>query len=439
MVLADVASSGNLNTCSSKNLTNATVEENPTSSSSYLMASQSRISNDVDRWIRGSTENTGIQNSRIYMVQRSMLAAAGSLGISGVWYMLATLPIFSINNPNPSWICSPSTVLNALELFFGQLSAACDLVRARIRRISRDQEARAALATLLDAILMVYAISFFILAMYQIAMIGRQHTTYNNSTKAKAIDIRIPPGTDKIALKMFVVICANSSVPMFARDIPAAEGILLPHIKVANIWIDSRSDADELEDVEKRYTPELMTQLQIAKDEALLLYTEYTGHAGLELNHFLKEMTGFAHRTMASLDPIEFGKAPDACKNDIQKKLLKVENDAKLSASFSGLNHHKYLLGHMVVFRMHLNKSEDFINKCTKVIGTCGIACETTPRVRRWRRHAADELNRVRQDIQSSRRSYKDIVLHAHRHLLHLRKQAATKAKEIISQFFACH
>ncbi|RVE51674.1 hypothetical protein evm_003646 [Chilo suppressalis] len=129
---------------------------------------------------------------------------------------------------------------------------------------------------------------------------------------------------------------------------------------------------------------------------------------------------------------------PDSCREEMYKKLFKLESDTKLAASFSGVNHHKFLLGHMVVFRMHLNKSEDYIKKCDRVIASCGISCETTPRVRRWRRHAAEEIHRVRDDIQHTRRSYKDLVLHSHRHLNHLRKQANTNAREIIEKFIAC-
>ncbi|KAL0881322.1 hypothetical protein ABMA27_001203 [Loxostege sticticalis] len=207
----------------------------------------------------------------------------------------------------------------------------------------------------------------------------------------------------------------------------------------ATIWVDVAPNSEEVDDIEKRYTPELESELQSAKDDALLLYTEFTGRSGLELKMFLKEMTGFANKTLHSLDRRTLANAPEYCRSDLENRLKKIEHDAKLAASFSGVNHHKFLLGHMVVFRMHLNKSEDYIKKCDRVIKTCGVSCESTPRVRRWRRHAADELHRVRDDIQHSRRSYRDILTHAHRHLNHLRRQANKRAKEASDAFERCH
>lgn len=37
-------------------------------------------------------------------------------------------------------------------------------------------------------------------------------------------------------------------------------------------------------------------------------------------------------------------------------RVKKIEHDARKAAVFSGDNHHKFLMGHMIVFRMHLNK-----------------------------------------------------------------------------------
>ncbi|CAG9787485.1 unnamed protein product [Diatraea saccharalis] len=210
------------------------------------------------------------------------------------------------------------------------------------------------------------------------------------------------------------------------------------HAQDTSLWVEVSPTTDEVEEIEKRYTPELVKELQSAKDDTLLLYTEFSGRAGMELRHFLREMSGFSNRSAATLGSAVLNSAPESCRQELQKKLFKVESDVKLAASFSGVNHHKFLLGHMVVFRMHLNKSEDYIKKCDRVIASCGISCETTPRVRRWRRHAADEIHRVRDDIQHTRRSYKDLLTHAHRHLNHLRKQANNRAKEIIEHFITC-
>ncbi|XP_063827106.1 uncharacterized protein LOC135076606 [Ostrinia nubilalis] len=209
------------------------------------------------------------------------------------------------------------------------------------------------------------------------------------------------------------------------------------HAQEASLWVDVAPSTDEVE-VERRYTPELETELQSAKDDALLLYTEFTARSGLELKMFLKEMTGFADKSLRTMDAGILANAPESCRSELERSLRKIEHDAKLAASFSGVNHHKFLQGHMVVFRMHLNKSEDYIKKCDQVIRSCGTPCETTPRVRRWRRHAADELHRVRDDLQFSRRSYRDLLTHSHRHLNHLRRQANKKAKEATDMFEQC-
>ncbi|XP_028170039.1 uncharacterized protein LOC114359746, partial [Ostrinia furnacalis] len=69
----------------------------------------------------------------------------------------------------------------------------------------------------------------------------------------------------------------------------------------ASLWVDVAPTTDEVE-VERRYTPELETELQSAKDDALLLYTEFTARSGLELKMFLKEMTGFADKSLRTMD-----------------------------------------------------------------------------------------------------------------------------------------
>ncbi|KAI8421277.1 hypothetical protein MSG28_008315 [Choristoneura fumiferana] len=61
---------------------------------------------------------------------------------------------------------------------------------------------------------------------------------------------------------------------------------------------------NDVEDIEKRYTPELVAELQSAKDDALLLYTEYTGQAGADLKVFLKEMAGMMEETRRSLEGV---------------------------------------------------------------------------------------------------------------------------------------
>lgn len=61
-----------------------------------------------------------------------------------------------------------------------------------------------------------------------------------------------------------------------------------------------------------------------------------------------------------------------------------------------------------------------------------------TPRIRRWRRLAAEELHRVRDDLQHSRKSYHDLVNHARRKLNHFRKQITVKAKDAVDKYHEC-
>ncbi|CAH2085935.1 unnamed protein product [Euphydryas editha] len=92
----------------------------------------------------------------------------------------------------------------------------------------------------------------------------------------------------------------------------------------------------------------------------------------------------------------------------------------------------------MIVFRMHLNKSEDYIRRCEKIMRGCGVPCETTPRMVRWRRLALEELNRVKEDILCSRRFYKDLLLHSRRKLKHLRRETQLRAKSAVEVLEKC-
>ncbi|XP_028158692.1 uncharacterized protein LOC135076604 isoform X2 [Ostrinia nubilalis] len=149
--------------------------QNLNSSSSYTLTSgQSEFSGDVDRWIRGtSMESTGVQNSRTRLVQRSTLAMVPSLGTSGMWYVLAMiLPLFSINTNCTHWRCNPSAVLTTAELVIAHIASICERVRAHLRRLAQDQVARDLFATAMDVVLVVYAVGFLILSMYQASIIG---------------------------------------------------------------------------------------------------------------------------------------------------------------------------------------------------------------------------------------------------------------------------
>ncbi|XP_045515606.1 uncharacterized protein LOC123708773 [Pieris brassicae] len=205
----------------------------------------------------------------------------------------------------------------------------------------------------------------------------------------------------------------------------------------ASIYVDVAPEVENLE-VEKRYTPELLDELQSAKADALLLYTEYTAQASTDMKTFIRNISRLTEDTVRGMNKTLLDSAPSTCRTEFEKHLKKIEYDAHRAATFSAENHHKFFLGHMIVFRMHLNKSEEYIRKCDTIIKTCGTACETTSRMIRWRRLALSEINRVRDDIQHSRQSYKDLLLHVHRKLNHFRRRANSRSKEAIASLEAC-
>ncbi|CAB3226945.1 unnamed protein product [Arctia plantaginis] len=147
-------------------------EEDPTSSSSYTLASdQSLYSHQVDSWLRGGlapTENIGVQLPRLPFAQRPNLAPTSSLDPTGLWYLMAMiLPLFSINTGGQwSW-CTPETVINAGELLLAHISRFCHEARVSIRRVATEQLARDFFATIMDVVLIIYAIGFLILSLYQ--------------------------------------------------------------------------------------------------------------------------------------------------------------------------------------------------------------------------------------------------------------------------------
>ncbi|XP_045449399.1 uncharacterized protein LOC123657965 [Melitaea cinxia] len=145
-------------------------------SSSYTLASdQSVFSRNVDRWIRGGltpTESTGVQGNRLAFVQRSTLTTTTPSDSPGMWYILALmLPFLSANNTH-RWGCSPSTILNTAELLLSHLRRVGSHVRCHIRRLAQNNISRELFATAMDIVLVIYAIGFLVLSMYQAAIIG---------------------------------------------------------------------------------------------------------------------------------------------------------------------------------------------------------------------------------------------------------------------------
>ncbi|XP_069357526.1 uncharacterized protein [Maniola hyperantus] len=194
----------------------------------------------------------------------------------------------------------------------------------------------------------------------------------------------------------------------------------------------------ENDDVEKRYTPELVQELKATQDNALLLYTEYTSAAAGDMQAFIQNVTSLLQDTIRTMETRVLQLANRHCRDEFERNIKKVEMDAHRAALFSGENHHKFFLGHMIVFRMHLNKSQDYVLRCQKINRGCGTPCETTPRMIRWRRLARLEMNRVKDDIQHSRRSYMDLLVHHRRKLKHLRQEAHLRANSAIAAVEQC-
>ncbi|XP_026755251.2 uncharacterized protein LOC113515285 [Galleria mellonella] len=141
--------------------------------SSYTFGSgRSQFSSALDTWLGSATESTGVQGSRVPVAQRSTLATPSTIDASGLWYILAmVLPLFSVNNLQPVWRCTPSTILNTAELFFTQLASVCETVKNRIRRLAQDEYARDVFATMMDVVLVVYAMGYLMLSIYQATII----------------------------------------------------------------------------------------------------------------------------------------------------------------------------------------------------------------------------------------------------------------------------
>ncbi|KAG6448209.1 uncharacterized protein LOC115442270 [Manduca sexta] len=155
---------------------NSESSEKVISSSSYILASDvSDLSGDVERWINGShtsppSRPTGTQGSRARVAQRMPVTSTCS---NSLWYLVAMiLPLFSVHNCVMTLRCTPSTVANAAEVIFHHLTLMCSRAKAHIQRVARDRFAGEVFAATMDVVLVVYALGFLFLSMYQAAMIG---------------------------------------------------------------------------------------------------------------------------------------------------------------------------------------------------------------------------------------------------------------------------
>ncbi|XP_026330395.1 uncharacterized protein LOC113237899 isoform X3 [Hyposmocoma kahamanoa] len=165
----------------------------PSSSSIVILGDQSQLSRDVDRWINGESESTtdtpanvivqGVSNVRVparlnrppttvERVQPPVMQPSTSF-TNDMWcYVLALLlPVFSFSNC-ANWTYNPGLIVNTAELFVMSLSRVCTQAHARFLQLAQDRVrltniAREFVATIMDIMLVVYAIGFLVLSMYQ--------------------------------------------------------------------------------------------------------------------------------------------------------------------------------------------------------------------------------------------------------------------------------
>ncbi|CAH3934634.1 unnamed protein product [Pieris brassicae] len=65
-----------------------------------------------------------------------------------------------------------SAIFNSAGLLVAQLGRLCSHIRCQLRHMSETTRARDIFATAMDVILVVYAVGFLILSMYQASLIG---------------------------------------------------------------------------------------------------------------------------------------------------------------------------------------------------------------------------------------------------------------------------
>lgn len=65
-----------------------------------------------------------------------------------------------------------STVMNTAEIILHHVNKLCTKARANLRRLVQDQIARDFFATAMDIVLVIYALGFLILSLYQASVFG---------------------------------------------------------------------------------------------------------------------------------------------------------------------------------------------------------------------------------------------------------------------------
>ncbi|XP_028026300.1 uncharacterized protein LOC114240048 [Bombyx mandarina] len=147
------------------------------SSSSHILDNDvSALGRDVDRWVRpqesSTTQSTGVQDSMMDLTHRSTVRSRCT-GVNSMWYIVAlVMPLFSVHNCVMTLRCTPSTVMNTAEIILHHVNKLCTKARANLRRLVQDQIARDFFATAMDIVLVIYALGFLILSLYQASVFG---------------------------------------------------------------------------------------------------------------------------------------------------------------------------------------------------------------------------------------------------------------------------
>lgn len=77
----------------------------------------------------------------------------------------------------------------------------------------------------------------------------------------------------------------------------------------ARIYVDASSETEELEEIEKRYTQELLKEFRSASDDAILLFSEYSSRSGRDLKFFLKNISMLSSDTKNTMNRSLFDNA----------------------------------------------------------------------------------------------------------------------------------
>ncbi|XP_045767534.1 uncharacterized protein LOC123868910 isoform X2 [Maniola jurtina] len=148
----------------------------PQNSSIYTMAcDESLMNRQVEQWMGNlsPTQTTGIQGSRPTLMQRSTLVTdmEAPFPDTSVWHMLALMTQLLNIAATSQWRCSQNAVLNFMELISSQMARACSRLRCNTESLFHSHFTRDIFATAMDVVLLIYAIGFLIISVYQAGIV----------------------------------------------------------------------------------------------------------------------------------------------------------------------------------------------------------------------------------------------------------------------------